>query len=168
MTWPRETATELRDFYGRFEFRADGLPTKRWEDQHLTSIVLPYPMIASWDATVTLTRLRCHRRVAESLKRILAGILAHYGSVRSVQSARLHITGGMYSFRRISGSPNLSLHSYGAAIDLDPKNNPLGKPWRTGTDMIPLAVVAIFEQEGWKWGGRFTQRKDCMHFQATA
>ena len=34
--------------------------------------------------------------------------------------------------------------------------------------MMPLPVVAVFEAAGWKWGGRFKSRKDCMHFQATA
>jgi hypothetical protein len=33
--------------------------------------------------------------------------------------------------------------------------------------MMPMAVVSIFEAEGWKWGGRFVSRPDCMHFQAT-
>ena len=35
------------------------------------------------------------------------------------------------------------------------------------TGMMPQPVVDIFEAESWKWGGRFTQRQDCMHFQAT-
>jgi len=34
--------------------------------------------------------------------------------------------------------------------------------------MRPMEVVAIFEAAGWKWGGRFTTRKDCTHFPATA
>ncbi|MFN2446983.1 MAG: M15 family metallopeptidase [Vicinamibacterales bacterium] len=25
----------------------------------------------------------------------------------------------------------------------------------------------MFERAGWRWGGRFVSRPDCMHFQAT-
>jgi hypothetical protein len=32
---------------------------------------------------------------------------------------------------------------------------------------MPPPVVALFEAEGWAWGGRFT-RPDPMHFEATA
>jgi hypothetical protein len=80
----------------------------------------------------------------------------------------MHLTGGVYNFRQISGSARLSLHSYGAAIDLDPAGNPLGRAWLADAGMMPLPVVAIFEAAEWKWGGRFKSRKDCMHFQATA
>jgi hypothetical protein len=33
--------------------------------------------------------------------------------------------------------------------------------------MMPLAVVEIFESEGWRWGGWFKKRPDSMRFQAT-
>jgi hypothetical protein len=51
--------------------------------------------------------------------------------------------------------------------DLDPDRNPLGKPWQADNGMMPELVVAPFKAAGWKWGGRFKNRKDCMHFQAT-
>ena len=38
-----------------------------------------------------------------------------------------HRFGGVCSYRRIAGSVRLSLHAYGAVIDIDPKNNPLGR-----------------------------------------
>jgi hypothetical protein len=129
-------------------------------------MVAPYPLAASWDPAVTIKRLRCHRRVAESLREILRAILGHYGSLESVRDNRMHLTGGVYNFRRISGSARLSMHSYGAAIDLDPERNPLGKAWEPG--MMPMEVVQIFEDAGWKWGGRVAHRPDCMHFQATS
>jgi hypothetical protein len=60
----------------------------------------------------------------------------------------------------------LSLHAWGAAIDLDPDYNPVGWAWRRDAGMIPMAVVELFEAAGWRWGGQFKGRKDCMHFQA--
>ena len=166
--WPRENPEALAAFYGRFELRSDGLPTTAWEAAHLVTTVAPYPLRAAWDPAVIITRIRCHRLVAESLKGVLRGILAHYGSVAAVRTARMDRFGGVYNYRRIAGSAQLSLHAYGAAIDLDPANNPLGRVWKLGCWMMPQAVVALFETAGWKWGGRFRSRKDCQHFQATA
>ena len=168
MAWPPEESQALVNFFGAFQLRADGFPTAGWEAANLTTIVAPFPLMASWDAAVTITRIRCHRLVAASLKGVLQSILGQYGTVAAVHAARMHLYGGVYNFRRISGSAQLSLHSYGAAIDLDPTNNPLGKPWQADTGMMPLPVVTLFEAAGWKWGGRFQHRKDCMHFQATA
>jgi len=168
MVLPVERDDDLRAFYGTIEMRADGFPTAAWEATNLTTIVAPYPLTASWNPAVTLSRLRCHRKIAESLRGILRAILEHYGSTEAVRAVRMHLTGGVYNFRPISGSARLSMHSYGAAIDLDPERNPLGKAWDPNAGMIPMAVVDIFEAEGWKWGGRFRNRKDCMHFQASS
>jgi hypothetical protein len=166
--WPPENRADLEQFYGKHKLKSDGMPTSAWEKAHLTTIVLPYPMTLSWEPSSQVTRIQCHRLVAVSLKKALTGILDHYGSIESVRSARMHLYGGAYNYRRISGSNSLSLHAWGAAIDLDPDHNRLGKVWKPDTGMMPMEVVAIFEAEGWKWGGRFTNRKDCMHFQATS
>jgi hypothetical protein len=116
---------------------------------------------------VRLKRIRCHQRIAASLEHVLSGILAHYGSATEVRRAGMDLFGGCYNFRRISGSGRLSTHAWGAGIDLDPARNSLGKPHSEPEGMMPLAVVALFEAEGWRWGGRFVNRPDCMHFQAT-
>ena len=78
----------------------------------------------------------------------------------------MHLYGGCYNFRLIKNSNRLSCHAWGAAIDLDPEKNPLGVKYDESKGMMPRAVINIFEAEGWKWGGRFTKRPDCMHFQA--
>lgn len=167
-TWPREIRSELDAFYGKHVLKADGTPTSAWVKAHLTIIRLPYPMVPSWQPEDTVTRIQCHRLVAESLRTILQQILDHYGSVDSVRSARMQLYGGAYNYRRISGSANLSLHAYGAAIDLDPEHNPLGRAWAPDAGMMPQEVVQIFADQGWKWGGNFHSRPDCMHFQATS
>ena len=166
--WPRDNPADLEAFYGRIELGADGLPTAAWEAENLTTIVAPYTLYPVWDSEMPIRWIRCHRLVAESLKGVLSGILAHYGSVARLREARMHLFGGVYHYRRIKGTSVLSLHAYGAAIDLDPALNPLGQEWRPDAGMMPLPVVGLFEAAGWKWGGRFAGRKDCMHFQATA
>lgn len=166
--WPADNPASLAAFYGKHDLRQDGFPTAAWEQQNLTTFLVPYPMVLSWAPRTALTRIRCHRLVAASLKDVLEGILAHYGSATAIRRAGMHLFGGVYSFRRISGVARLSTHAWGAGIDLDPDANPLGKPWKAGAGMMPKPVVALFEAAGWRWGGRFKNRPDCMHFQATS
>lgn len=83
-----------------------------------------------------------------------------------------------YSYRKIGGvglnkSTLLSIHSFGAAIDINPGDYDndyfLGK----GNDLrnksnpycIPDEVIQIFASYGWFWGGDFEISADTMHFQ---
>jgi hypothetical protein len=168
MAWPQDTQTDLARFYTNHDLRPDGRPTPAWEKAQLVTITLPYPMLLAWDLSKMVRKLTCHRLVAASTATIFQDILAHYGSLDAVKQARMHLFGGCYNYRRVSGSGRLSTHAWGAGIDLDPDRNPLGKAYDEGEGMMPLAVVEIFEAEGWKWGGRFNSRPDCMHFQATS
>lgn len=164
--WPRDQQAELEAFYGAHVVGPDGRPTATWEKSHLTVFPAPYPMVAAWDHSARISRIRCHQKVAPSLQRVLQGILAHFGSEAAVQRNRMHLWGGCYNYRPVRFGNRLSVHAWGAAIDLDPDRNPLGAPYTEGVGMIPMEVVGLFEAEGWKWGGRFSSRPDCMHFQA--
>ncbi len=128
----------------------------------------PYPMVLAWDTTKRVKKVRCHKLVATSLERVLASILAHYGNATEVKRARMDLYGGCFLYRRVSGTGRLSTHAWGAGIDLDPDRNTLGKPHNPAEGMMPLPVVQLFAAEGWRWGGEFVSRPDCMHFQATA
>lgn len=164
-SWPRELQDDLIAFYGPLVLGSNGRPTAAWESATLTRIELPYRMQLSWDPTRTIGWLTCHRLVAESLKRIFTSILYAYGSGEAVSEARLDRFGGCYEFRRTTGTNRLSPHAFGAAIDLDPEVNVLGKPWDPEARMMPRQVVRIFMEEGWRWGGDF-DRPNCAHFQA--
>jgi hypothetical protein len=167
MPFPSDSQAALEAFYSTHVLRPDGRPTVSWERTNLITIKTAYPLTLAWDLSITVKRLTCHRLVAPSLSGVLRDILALYGSIDGVKKARMHLFGGCYNYRRISGSSRLSTHAWGAGIDLDPDRNPLGKPFDPNAGMMPAAVVAIFEEAGWKWGGRFVGRPDCMHFQAT-
>jgi hypothetical protein len=52
-----------------------------------------------------------------------------------------------------------SNHSWGGAVDVNEKENPLG-----GTCKIHPRVIEIFIEEGFVWGGVW-KRKDSMHFE---
>ena len=78
--------------------------------------------------------------------------------------------GGGFNWRVIAGTSQLSVHSFGAAFDInvdysdywrwaDVKADPI--PFK---NRIPLAVVALFEAQGFIWGGRW-YHYDTMHFE---
>lgn len=77
-------------------------------------------------------------------------------------------TGG-YNCRQITGGTGYSLHAYGIAVDVNWKTNPYGS--RVVTDM-PDAMIkdieALRTNSGhvvFRWGGRYSGNKDCMHFE---
>ena len=77
---------------------------------------------------------------------------------------------GVYSCRKVAASNLISMHSYGAAIDL---NDKLGDYWlwnqgRDGTlvrrHKIPPEIVDVFERFGFIWGGKW-YHFDTFHFE---
>ena len=81
-----------------------------------------------------------------------------------------------YNYRVVKDSKKLSDHSYGAAIDINPKYNPMiiaGKIYpengiydikNKGTILKNSEIVKIFRKYGWKWGGEYKTLKDYQHF----
>lgn len=163
--WPASAREDLNDFYGNPDVNGDGQPDPSWEAQALTYIVPPYPMFWSWSPQ-PVRKLRCHRKVAESLLRVLTNIGSCF-TKEYIASHHLDQCGGCYNFRLIRGGNSLSLHSYGAAIDLAPLQNLLGVAYDEPKGMMPMGVVHLFKQEGWVWGGLW-KRGDAQHFQATS
>jgi D-alanyl-D-alanine carboxypeptidase len=163
--YPSTNRSSMDAFYGKHKLRSDGTPTREWCEQHLTLIDTPYPLRLAWDMDETVTRIRCHKKIAEPLQSIFTDILGEYGSLENVQKARMDLFGGCYNFRAVRGHDWLSTHAWGAAIDLDPVKNPLHKKYNEKAGMMPQAVVKIFEAYGWQWGGLWA-RGDAMHFQA--
>lgn len=168
MNFPKDTQADLEAFYSKHILGADGRPTAAWQSANLMRITPAYPLTLAFPPGTQVTKVLCHKKVADSLKRIFDEILQHYGSVEAVKKARMHLFAGVYNFRKIGGSNRLSTHAWGVGIDIDSAKNSQGKPHDESKGMMPMAVVKIFEAEGWKWGGRFKgSRVDCMHFQAT-
>ena len=159
--WPNDDTEALAAYYGVHVLGSDGRPMAAWERENLVYIRnLPYRMVLAWDLPVPVTRIRVHRRCAESLLRCLTRIGAECTEWRG-----RHLFGGTYNYRPRRGGHALSTHAWGAAIDLDPERNALGRPYLEGAGMMPAKVISIFDDEGWRWGGTFST-PDCMHFQA--
>lgn len=77
---------------------------------------------------------------------------------------------GAYNWRKIANSDNISVHSFGIAIDINIKNSNYWL-WDKETNkkykyknQIPLEIVEIFEKYGFIWGGRW-YHYDTMHFE---
>jgi hypothetical protein len=168
MPFPKDTQEELDAFYSKHKLGPDGRPTAAWMQANTTRITPAYPLTLAFPPGTQVTKVLCHKKVADSLTRIFETILAHYGSVEAVKKARMHLFAGTFNYIKVRGANRLSTHAWAISIDIDSEKNPQGKPYDESKGMMPMAVVKIFEAEGWKWGGRFGgKRVDCMHFQAT-
>lgn len=82
----------------------------------------------------------------------------------------LYPLGGTYKCRSVAGTNQTSMHSWGAAIDINPAYSDYWRWCRTGNDpmsyrdRIPAEIVAVFERHGFIWGGRWAHF-DTMHFE---
>lgn len=74
---------------------------------------------------------------------------------------------GAFNWRYISGTKRLSPHSFGIAIDINSKYANYWK-WQGRADnyqnSIPYEIIAIFEANGFIWGGKW-YHYDTMHFE---
>jgi len=87
-----------------------------------------------------------------------------------------------FNCRPITGGSSWSQHSYGNAIDINPRQNPYisgsGKtilppegapyvvrdPGVPGLIVDPSPIVDTFRSHGWGWGGDWSSLKDYQHF----
>lgn len=143
--WPKNDPQELAAFFGRIELNAEGKPTEVWQNTFLTQINTPFPMRSAAMPDCIVKKITCHREVAASLQRVLGAIWSHYGQdLETVQMAEMDLLGNCYVWRNIGGSHRLSMHAYGAAIELGPI-----RTRHNGEAVAPVDM--IFESEGWTW-----------------
>jgi hypothetical protein len=78
------------------------------------------------------------------------------------------ISSGGYNLRRVRGSDKnaciISNHAYGIALDFNASTNPFTSSCENKFD-IPPEVVKVFEKYGFRWGGRYPNKADYMHFE---
>lgn len=161
---------------------SDGTLSEAWESANLTMLTFPFPLRYEESAGrfKTVTRNRFHRLVAEPLTNALQHIWNHARlevkrrdgfdktteyydaeTLEWLQQRGLDVFGGGFVYRAIRGASSLSMHAFGIAIDMAPSANALGQK----TTSLPDWFIAAFEEEGFCWGGKFSGRKDPMHFQ---
>lgn len=155
--WPLQTQAAMNAFYG---------PAMATGNPNLTSMNLPYPMVIAWDPTKTITKITCHKKVKDSVIKVLTNVFDEYG-IEKIRALRLHYFGGCFNYRLMRGGTQLSTHSWGIALDFDPENNQL----KWGRDRALFAKPdyikwwECWEKEGWVSLGR-QRNYDWMHVQA--
>jgi peptidoglycan LD-endopeptidase CwlK len=82
-----------------------------------------------------------------------------------------------FNYRLVKGSTRISSHSLGAAIDINPLENPQFKNGKVSPEgavydttangaIAPKSVIVkIFKRFGWEWGGQWRTTKDYQHFE---
>lgn len=134
-------------------------------DNHLVTLILPYPMRIAWDLKMTVTTVRCHEKIAANLMFVFQDILAEYG-LEKIKELGIDLFGGIYNYRKMRGGKDWSRHSWGIAIDLNPAKNGLKvrKPYAQFSKEAYKAMIDIFYKHGFVSYGR-EKNYDWMHFE---
>jgi hypothetical protein len=130
-----------------------------WERESLTTVLLKHPLVYAYDTNQRIQRVRAHTLLAQHLADTLDKCIE-----AGVSADRLKY-GGCYAWRAKRTSAQLSLHTWGIAVDLEPGENPLGEVWKDDGKRLLPQIIATFKAEGWFWGGDFQGTKDPQHFQ---
>jgi hypothetical protein len=132
---------------------------------YLTFITLPYPMRLAWDKNVKVTRMSCHKLVADAFLNVFNDLLEHYGYEKIVELG-IDLFGGCFNYRKMRGGHSLSRHSWGIAIDLDPARNKLKETSRTArfSRQEYKPMIDIFYKNGFISYG-IEKNYDFMHFE---
>ena len=151
--WPKENSASLTRFYGGV-------------GKNQVRIDVPYRMVLAWDKDHIVRQIMCHKKVSESLYKILETVSKEY-SEAEIKKHGFDLFGGCLNVRRIRGGTRWSTHAWGIAVDFDPARNRL----RWGPDKAYFARPEcetwreIWKNEGWYSLG-LEKGYDYMHFQA--
>lgn len=151
--WPKQDYNSMVNFYGPV-------------GENITKLEVPYKLKLAWEPQTTLSKISCHEKVAKSLYTIFENTLKTYGE-KDVIKLKLDLFGGCVNVRRMRGGTAWSIHSWGAAVDLDPDNNQLkwASPKATFSRKEYDEFWKIVKTEGWVGLGQ-SRNYDWMHFQA--
>jgi hypothetical protein len=130
-----------------------------------------------------------HKRFASEAAQIFTELYAAHFPINKIDPwenygpdvyAEQDITVGFYCERADDAPTEWSSHSYGVAIDLNPRENPFRdakKGWWPATSAVfaprdkgqgkissSSDAFRIFTRHGWGWGGFFAGEPDLMHF----
>ena len=136
------------------------------DPDQITTIQLPYPMRIAWDLSKTVTKISCHKLIADNLRAVFDDLLSHYG-LPELQRLGIDLFGGCVNVRLMRGSKTKwSRHSWGTAIDLDPARNQLKETKKTARFARPeyKPMIDIFYKHGFIGLGP-EQDRDWMHFE---
>ena len=112
----------------------------------------------SWGHTVRITAVN---GVAERLAEISSELDALPPAVKHYA----YPPAGTYNCRTVADTGEPSMHSWGAAIDINAAYAAYWLwPHGAGADRVPTEIIDIFERHGFIWGGKWFHY-DTMHFE---
>lgn len=145
-----------------------------------------------YDATPRRGHLVVARAVGADITRVFERLYRERFQIQRMRPLHLYAGGetaaldanntSAFNCRRVTGGRGWSQHSYGTAVDINPRQN----PYVNGSTVLPAAgaawlrrspvrrgmigprgpVVAAFDDIGWGWGGRWRSLTDYQHFSA--
>jgi len=156
-------------------------------DEVKNAIVLLDVMYYSDDGKLHQGQLLVHKDVVGDVSDIFAMMLERQFVVHKVIPIHVYDWSddksmednntSAFNYRFIAGTNRLSNHSFGRAVDINPKWNPVvHKNGRLspangrydvkaeGTFYENHPIVKEFKKRGWRWGGNFTKYADNHHF----
>lgn len=132
---------------------------------NLVTINLPYPMRVAWDLKQSITKMQCHKLVADKFLAVFNELKATYGYDK-LKELGIDLYGGCYNYRKMRGGSEWSKHSWGIALDLDPSRNTLKETAKTARFARPeyQKMIEIFYKHGFISLGK-EKNYDWMHFE---
>jgi hypothetical protein len=133
-----------------------------WGKKNIVRVVPPFPLHMG---EIPIPAIKINKIAALSLRKVLQNVWNECGQdLEKLAACHAGNFSGDWVVRQARGLSMISMHAYGLAVDFDAPHTPLGATKTFFTPSNPL--VRAFEAEGWIWGGRWTSRRDAMHFQA--
>lgn len=151
-----------------------------------SSLVLLELSFVDFNGVEKKGQLVVHTEIAEDVRNIFAELFKRRFPIAKMQpivaynwdddASMTDNNSSAFNYRIIYGTDQLSNHSFGRAIDINPAQNPYTR--RDGTNMpkgavydvrkrgtVTLGIVALFKSYGFSWGGDWEKRKDWQHFE---
>lgn len=145
----------------------------------------------SFDGDIHWGQVVVSKDLAKNVQEIFASLLAMRFPIKKVvpivaydwddERSMQDNNSSAFNYRPIIGTNQLSNHSYGRALDLNPLQNPYfardGKTYPVGAvhnSSVPGtiirgdSVVSLFASCGWDWLGECSEHPDFQHFEKSA
>ena len=159
--------------YYTLDNKAPGYANHAEAQRYMMDITVPVWKLneATGVRTASTMKLTINRKLVSGVRKIFQEIyeLPMKFPMKTLLGYGYRKSGGV----GLSNCTLMSIHSYGAAIDINPADNDNDYFLGAGNDLrdttnpyyIPEEVIQIFEKYGWFWGGDFSICVDSMHFQ---
>lgn len=157
------TQAQVKKMFGEFEWKEKGSSEITilggWQKKNIVKVIIPQLIgvpFAPKDGGIFVHRL-IEKQLVSAFQEI---------EDLGLKDRIISWSGAFYP-RKVRGSATaLSNHSWGTAIDINAPENWLGQePAKLGKKGCLLELVPIFNKWGFFWGGAYSRRLDCMHFE---